>query len=140
MSPVMGLPTVRSRKQEPTEIAPQKPALSAGVEPPPEAYFDAGDGVKIPPLPDNPWGTPERASGDDVIFVREMIGHHEAALEMAEMALSTTTSPRVRAMAESIIASQGGEIAELEEMLSSLQGGAPGMGGMPVKGVSGAYV
>jgi uncharacterized protein (DUF305 family) len=59
---------------------------------------------------------------------------------MAEMALSTTTSPRVRAMAESIIASQGGEIAELEEMLSSLQGGAPGMGGMPVKGVSGAYV
>lgn len=68
-------------------------------------------------------GTVANVSDSDISFAQLMIPHHQQAVEMADLALSRTTSPEVQQLAEQIKAAQGPEI----EMMSMwLQGwGAP---------------
>lgn len=53
----------------------------------------------------------------DQAFVRGMIAHHRAALEMAEIQLRHGADAEQRRMAEEIIATQKREIAEMEDWL-----------------------
>jgi uncharacterized protein (DUF305 family) len=57
-------------------------------------------------------------TGDpDVDFVKRMIPHHQAAIDMARTALAFGKDPETRKMAESIIKAQEAEIGLLTEWL-----------------------
>lgn len=58
----------------------------------------------------------------EISFMNHMIAHHESALEMAELALSHSSTPQVVELAENIIEMQTGEIAMLTDWLSTWYG------------------
>lgn len=62
---------------------------------------------------------PERA---DVLFLRLMISHHEAAIPMAQAVLKRTEEPEVSQLANSIIASQKAEIWNMKAMVDEKVG------------------
>jgi uncharacterized protein (DUF305 family) len=62
---------------------------------------------------------PERA---DVLFLRLMISHHQAAIPMAQAVLKRTDEPEVSQLANSIIASQRAEIENMKAMVDKMVG------------------
>jgi uncharacterized protein (DUF305 family) len=56
------------------------------------------------------------AANPDQAFLRMMIPHHAGALMMADMVLNGTPNADVKKLAETIIADQAEEIAEMQEM------------------------
>jgi uncharacterized protein (DUF305 family) len=62
---------------------------------------------------------PDRA---DVLFLRLMIAHHEAAIPMAQAVLKRTDEPEVSHLATSIIESQRAEIENMKAMVDKMVG------------------
>jgi uncharacterized protein (DUF305 family) len=62
---------------------------------------------------------PDRA---DVLFLRLMISHHEAAIPMAKAILKRTDEPEVRELATAIIESQRAEIENMKAMVDEMVG------------------
>jgi uncharacterized protein (DUF305 family) len=62
---------------------------------------------------------PDRA---DVLFLRLMIAHHEAAIPMAQAILKRTDEPEVRELARSIVNSQKAEIENMKAMVDEKVG------------------
>jgi uncharacterized protein (DUF305 family) len=58
----------------------------------------------------------------DVLFLRLMIAHHEAAIPMAQAVLKRTDEPEVRQLATSIIESQRAEIENMKAMVDKMVG------------------
>jgi uncharacterized protein (DUF305 family) len=54
----------------------------------------------------------------DVAFACGMIAHHQGAMDMAEVLLENGEDPEMRALAETIIAAQQAEIAEMTGWLA----------------------
>jgi uncharacterized protein (DUF305 family) len=60
-----------------------------------------------------------RGADADRIFAELMIAHHEGGVHMAEFAAENARNPEVRALAESMVKAQTGELAELERTLGN---------------------
>lgn len=58
----------------------------------------------------------------DADFVRAMIPHHQAAIDMAKVLLDHGKDPELRKLAQNIIAAQEKEIAEMENWLDAHPG------------------
>jgi len=61
----------------------------------------------------------------DFSFLTMMEQHHMGAIEMARIALPRLERPELRDLADRIIASQEAEIAEMQELRSSMEQGTP---------------
>jgi uncharacterized protein (DUF305 family) len=73
----------------------------------------------------------------DVDFLVQMIPHHEGAVEMARLYLSSGNDPLIRRLAEEIIANQQAEINAMKARLEILRKGADSSpGGFPALGGS----
>lgn len=60
------------------------------------------------------WGWPPmRARSTDARFIVMMIPHHQGAIAMSELALTSARRPEIKALAQRIIASQNREIAQM---------------------------
>lgn len=55
----------------------------------------------------------------DLDFVREMIPHHQAAIDMAKIELEQGKDPEIRALAEAIVAAQEEEITTMQAWLAA---------------------
>lgn len=83
----------------------------------------------------------------DVAFAQGMIPHHAQAVEMADMALASSTNPTILALAEKIKGAQDPEIVIMEGWLTSwgqpvpdrnqpmMDHSSDGMGGMMMSGM-----
>ncbi len=58
----------------------------------------------------------------DRAFVKNMIVHHQGAIEMAEKVVDQTKRPEVKALAEEIIATQGAEVETMNGWLKQWYG------------------
>ncbi len=74
------------------------------------ALFGAAGTARAQPAP--------RHSPADARFMREMIGHHAQALEMAALVAARSTSSSIGLLAERIAVSQTDEIAWMQEWLT----------------------
>jgi uncharacterized protein (DUF305 family) len=75
-------------------------------------------------------GTPNQAHNDaDVTFVRQMIPHHQQAVDMSELAATRAASAQVKDLASRIESEQSPEIQEMTAWLA--QWGVPSAGAMP---------
>jgi uncharacterized protein (DUF305 family) len=72
----------------------------------------------------------------DGAFVAEMTAHHEAAIEMAELALDQAEHEQVRQLADRIIATQSDQIDAMEGMNQRMFGMAMGDGEHGTMGMS----
>jgi uncharacterized protein (DUF305 family) len=63
----------------------------------------------------------ERSGNDDVDFVRLMLPHHQAAVDMATTQLLYGKDPKMRELAQKIIADQQSEIALMQGWLKQQQ-------------------
>ncbi len=56
---------------------------------------------------------------NDISFLKEMLGHHEAALVMTAKVLKTTSDPAVKSLANSITEKQTAEIGKMKSLLGN---------------------
>ena len=67
-----------------------------------------------------PATAPADSASADAGFVREMVPHHEGAVEMAQLALDQAEHPELEQLSRDIISTQRAEIEELEAIAGEL--------------------
>jgi uncharacterized protein (DUF305 family) len=91
-----------------------QPGMAAQPTPPSpatKAYLDAADRMHAPMMEG------VQATDPDVAFVRGMIPHHQAAIDMAKVVLQYGKNPQTRKLAEDVVKAQEREITEMQDWL-----------------------
>ncbi len=70
-----------------------------------------------PALAQQPRASPPAVTAADIRFMRDMIGHHQQAVEMSELVAARSRTPQLRILAERIAVSQADEIALMRQWL-----------------------
>jgi uncharacterized protein (DUF305 family) len=94
------------------------------VEATPPAAMPASGMMGTPPMSGDMAGMMGQF---DRMFIDMMIPHHASAVAIAEVALTRAERPEIRALAEEIIASQSGEIEQMQPWREEWFPGAPVM-------------
>lgn len=76
-------------------------------------------------------------NAQDVTFVKDMLPHHSQAVEMADMALSRDTTPKVKALARQIKGEQAPEISAMGGWLLGWGGQVPAVDAMGASNMGG---
>ena len=91
---------------------PGMPAPAAPASAATKAYLDATERMHAPMMEG------VQASDPDVAFVRGMIPHHQAAIDMAKVVLQYGKDPQTKKLAEDVVREQQREITEMQEWLT----------------------
>ncbi len=71
----------------------------------------------VPALAQSPLAAAPAVTAADVRFMREMIGHHQQAVDMTALVAARTRRPQLRVLAERIAVSQADEMALMRQWL-----------------------
>jgi uncharacterized protein (DUF305 family) len=93
------------------QAMPGMPAQAAPSSPATKAYLEAAERMHAPMMEG------VQASDPDVAFVRGMIPHHQAAIDMAKVVLQYGKDAQTRKLAEDVVREQQREITEMQEWL-----------------------
>lgn len=93
------------------QSTPGMPAPAAPASAATKAYLDATERMHAPMMEG------VQASDPDVAFVRGMIPHHQAAIDMAKVVLQYGKDPLTKKLAEDVVREQQREITEMQEWL-----------------------
>jgi hypothetical protein len=85
---------------------------AAPTSPATKAFLDAAQRMHAPMMEG------VLASDPDIAFVRGMIPHHQAAIDMAKVVLQYGKDPLTRKLAEDVVREQQREITEMQEWLT----------------------
>lgn len=113
------------RAAQTTEVALMQSFLVEwGVEMDPHAGHSGDHSMGEGMMSDEQLDELESAGGVDFerMWLTMMLEHHQGAVAMANTVLSGGSDPRVRTLAEGIVAAQQAEIAQIEALLASLGG------------------
>ena len=113
------------RAAQTTEVALMQGFLAEwGVELDPHAGHSGDHSMGEGMMSDEQLDELESAGGVDFerMWLTMMLEHHQGAVAMANTVLSGGSDPRVRTLAEGIVAAQQAEIAQIEALLASLGG------------------
>ena len=102
---MMGGPGAPSTSGASTQAAPSSPSPAT------KAYLDAADRMHTPMMEG------VQASDPDVAFVRGMIPHHQAAIDMAMVVLKYGKDAETKKWAADVVREQQREINEMQEWL-----------------------
>jgi uncharacterized protein (DUF305 family) len=69
-------------------------------------------------------GDSNQGSAIEQAFLEAMVPHHQMAIDMAEIAQERSTIAEIEAIADDIVANQGGEITQLEQIHQRIFGSA----------------
>jgi len=111
------------RAAQAPEIADMRALLAEwGKDEDPHAMHEMDDHSMHGMMTDDDFNSLDAATGVDFerMWLQMMIGHHEGAITMSEKVLADGKHPRVRELAEAIIAAQRDEIARMNTLLGSL--------------------
>ena len=89
-------------------------ALLLMVHPSAQGAPDSAATPPSTPVPGMGWGSMRQRSVDQH-FIVMMIPHHQGAIAMAELALSRSRRPEIKALAQRIITSQSREITQMRQ-------------------------
>lgn len=85
------------------------------------SMMDMGSSSATPSSSPSSGGTEPATAGSEaeIVFAQSMIPHHQQAVQMADMALETSSNPAVIALAKEIKKAQDPEIALMKEWLTA---------------------
>lgn len=97
--------------QQGSHGTPGMSAQATPASPATKAYLEAAERMHGPMMEG------VQATDPDVAFVRGMIPHHQAAIDMAKVVLQYGKDPQTKKLAEDVVREQQREITEMQEWL-----------------------